>query len=270
MRGVKQREYAEQQLRVEAEERSERLQREMRGQIQELAIAWRRPNATCASSSTELSQLRERDARLTPIVRELMDVAAGLRAGFERELTALREELQQQVVWERETYVRELTAMGARMEDLRFELTRTADDLRAQLSAEPTRPGAAAAHDRARVRARGRPPPRDGRRARSRRRTSARPRRRGQGGGGRGGAAAAHGGGRGAFGGRAGVVAQPSRWWSRSPRRSRSPRQSRKSPVEEPVVAEEPEAASETAPLSSSPRRSSLSLSSSPRLWRAK
>ena len=66
-----------------------------------------------------------------------MDVAAGLRAGFERELTALREELQQQVVWERETYVRELTAMGARMEDLRFELTRTADDLRAQLSAEP-------------------------------------------------------------------------------------------------------------------------------------
>ncbi len=66
-----------------------------------------------------------------------MDVAAGLRAGFERELTTLREELQQQVVWERETYVRELTAMGARMEDLRFELTRTAADLRAQLSAEP-------------------------------------------------------------------------------------------------------------------------------------
>ncbi len=70
----------------------------------------------------ELTQLRERDARLVPIVRELMDVAAGLRTGFERELAALREELQQQVVWERETYVRELTAMGARMEDLRFEL----------------------------------------------------------------------------------------------------------------------------------------------------
>ncbi len=31
-----------------------------------------------------------------------------------------------------------LTAMGARMEDLRFELTRTAADLRAQLSAEPS------------------------------------------------------------------------------------------------------------------------------------
>ena len=66
-----------------------------------------------------------------------MGVATELRSGFEREFTALREEFQRQVIWERETYVRELTAMGARMEDLRFELTRTADDLRAQLAAEP-------------------------------------------------------------------------------------------------------------------------------------
>lgn len=139
VRGAKQREYAEQQLRVEAEERGERLQREMRGQIQELSNRLEETERDVRELSTELSQLRERDARLTPIVRELMDVAAGLRAGFERELTALREELQQQVVWERETYVRELTAMGARMEDLRFELTRTADDLRAQLN-EPIDP----------------------------------------------------------------------------------------------------------------------------------
>ena len=137
VRGAKQREYAEQQLRVEAEERGERLQREMRSQIQELGNRLEETERDVRELSAELTQLRERDARLTPIVRELMDVAAGLRAGFERELTALREELQQQVVWERETYVRELTAMGARMEDLRFELTRTADDLRAQLSAEP-------------------------------------------------------------------------------------------------------------------------------------
>jgi hypothetical protein len=137
VRSVKQREYAEQQLRVEAEERSERLQREMRAQIQELSIRLQETEHHVQELKVELTQLRERDARLTPIVRELMDVAAGLRAGFERELTTLREELQQQVVWERETYVRELTAMGARMEDLRFELTRTAADLRAQLSAEP-------------------------------------------------------------------------------------------------------------------------------------
>jgi hypothetical protein len=137
VRGAKQREYAEQQLRVEAEERGERLQREMRSQIQELGNRLEETERDVRELSAELTQLRERDARLTPIVRELMDVAAGLRAGFERELTALREELQQQVVWERETYVRELTAMGARMEDLRFELTRTADDLRAQLKAEP-------------------------------------------------------------------------------------------------------------------------------------
>ncbi|HTD57265.1 MAG TPA: hypothetical protein VK672_00070 [Solirubrobacteraceae bacterium] len=137
VRSVKQREYAEQQLRVEAEERSERLQREMRAEIQELSIRLEETERQVRELGVELTQLRERDARLTPIVRELMDVAAGLRAGFERELTTLREELQQQVVWERETYVRELTAMGARMEDLRFELTRTAADLRAQLSAEP-------------------------------------------------------------------------------------------------------------------------------------
>jgi hypothetical protein len=137
VRSVKQREYAEQQLRVEAEERGERLQREMRIQIQELSSRLEETERHVRELSAELTQLRERDARLTPIVRELMDVAAGLRAGFERELTTLREELQQQVVWERETYVRELTAMGARMEDLRFELTRTAADLRAQLSAEP-------------------------------------------------------------------------------------------------------------------------------------
>jgi hypothetical protein len=137
VRSVKQREYAEQQLRVEAEERSDRLQREMRAQIQELSTRLQETERHVRELSAELAQLRERDARLTPIVRELMDVAAGLRAGFERELTTLREELQQQVVWERETYVRELTAMGARMEDLRFELTRTAADLRAQLSAEP-------------------------------------------------------------------------------------------------------------------------------------
>jgi hypothetical protein len=139
VRGAKQREYTEQQLRVEAEERGERLQREMRGQIQELSNRLEETERDVQELSAELTQLRERDARLTPIVRELMDVAAGLRAGFERELTALREELQQQVVWERETYVRELTAMGARMEDLRFELTRTADDLRAQLG-EPIDP----------------------------------------------------------------------------------------------------------------------------------
>jgi hypothetical protein len=134
VRSVKQREYAEQQLRVEAEERSDRLQREMRAQIQELSSRLQETERDVRELSAELAQLRERDARLTPIVRELMDVAAGLRAGFERELTTLREELQQQVVWERETYVRELTAMGARMEDLRFELTRTAADLRAQLN----------------------------------------------------------------------------------------------------------------------------------------
>jgi hypothetical protein len=139
VRSVKQREYAEQQLRVEAEERGERLQREMRNQIQELSSRLAETERQVAQLSAELTQLRERDARLTPIVRELMDVAAGLRAGFERELTTLREELQQQVVWERETYVRELTAMGARMEDLRFELTRTAADLRAQLG-EPLDP----------------------------------------------------------------------------------------------------------------------------------
>lgn len=137
VRSVKQREYAEQQLRVEAEERSDRLQREMRAQIQELSTRLQETERQVRELSAELTELRERDARLTPIVRELMDVAAGLRAGFERELTTLREELQQQVVWERETYVRELTAMGARMEDLRFELTRTAADLRAQLAAEP-------------------------------------------------------------------------------------------------------------------------------------
>ncbi len=141
VRSVKQREYTEQQLRVEAEERSERLQREMRAQIQELSGRLEETERHVRELSAELTQLRERDARLTPIVRELMDVAAGLRAGFERELTTLREELQQQVVWERETYVRELTAMGARMEDLRFELTRTAAELRAQLSAEPLEAG---------------------------------------------------------------------------------------------------------------------------------
>ncbi|HWX88097.1 MAG TPA: hypothetical protein VNX67_07985 [Solirubrobacteraceae bacterium] len=140
VRSVKQREYAEQQLRVEAEERSDRLQREMRTQIQELSARLQETELHVQELKAELTHLRERDARLTPIVRELMDVAAGLRAGFERELTTLREELQQQVVWERETYVRELTAMGARMEDLRFELTRTAADLRAQLAAEPPDP----------------------------------------------------------------------------------------------------------------------------------
>ncbi len=137
VRNVKQREFVEQQLRVEAEQRSERLQREMHAEIQELGGRLEETERHVRELDAELAQLRERDARLVPIVRELMDVAAGLRSGFERELSALREELQQQVVWERETYVRELTAMGARMEDLRFELTRTADDLRAQLAAEP-------------------------------------------------------------------------------------------------------------------------------------
>ncbi len=137
VRDVKQREFAEQQLRVEAEQRSERLQRDMRAEIQELGRRLEETERHVRELDAELVQLRERDARLVPIVRELMDVASGLRTGFERELTTLREELQQQVVWERETYVRELTAMGARMEDLRFELTRTADDLRAQLAAEP-------------------------------------------------------------------------------------------------------------------------------------
>ncbi len=137
VRNVKQSEFAEQQLRVEAEERGERLQREMRGEIEALSARLQETELHVRELDAELTRLRERDARLTPIVRELMEVAAGLRAGFERELAALREELQQQVIWERETYVRELTAMGDRMEDLRFELTRTADDLRAQLSVEP-------------------------------------------------------------------------------------------------------------------------------------
>ena len=43
------------------------------------------------------------------------------------------------------------------MEDLRFELTRTAADLRAQLSAEPLTSPFAGAHHRPPVRARGRP-----------------------------------------------------------------------------------------------------------------
>lgn len=182
VRSVKQREYAEQQLRVEAEERSERLQREMRAQIQELSKRLQETEHHVQELKVELTQLRERDARLTPIVRELMDVAAGLRAGFERELTTLREELQQQVVWERETYVRELTAMGARMEDLRFELTRTAADLRAQLSAEPLNAALLEAHNRPSVRARGSPSPGDGRRPGGRCRTSTRQGCRGQGG----------------------------------------------------------------------------------------
>jgi hypothetical protein len=137
---VKQREYTAQQSRVEAEERGERLQRELRGEIEALSARLQETDAHVRVLDAELTRLRERDARLTPIVRELMEVAAGLRTGFERELTAVRAELQQQVVWERETYVRELTAMGNRMEDLRFELTRTADDLRAQLAAEPPPP----------------------------------------------------------------------------------------------------------------------------------
>jgi hypothetical protein len=137
VREVKQREYAEQQLRVEAEERAERIQHEMRAEIQELGRRIDDTERQARELSAELDHLRERDARLAPIVGELMGVATKLRSGFEREFTALREEFQRQVVWERETYVRELTAMGARMEDLRFELTRTADDLRAQLAAEP-------------------------------------------------------------------------------------------------------------------------------------
>jgi hypothetical protein len=193
---IKQGEYAEQQLRVEAEERSERVQREMRVQMGELGTRMEDTERNARELGVELEQvrrelseanqamalgerlrergeelrermgalegrfaemqrevalerearqqaelelahLRERDARLTPIVGELMAVAGELRGSFERELTSLREELQRQVIWERETYVRELTAMGARMEDLRFELARTAADLRAQLAAEP-------------------------------------------------------------------------------------------------------------------------------------
>jgi hypothetical protein len=137
VREVKQREYAEQQLRVEAEERAERIQHEMRAEIQELGRRLDETERQARELSAELDRLRERNAKLAPIVGELMGVATKLRSGFEREFTALREEFQRQVIWERETYVRELTAMGARMEDLRFELTRTADDLRAQLAAEP-------------------------------------------------------------------------------------------------------------------------------------
>jgi hypothetical protein len=137
VREVKQREYAEQQLRVEAEERAERIQQELRVEIQELGHRIDDTERQARELSAELDHLRERDAKLAPIVGELMGVATKLRSGFEREFTALREEFQRQVIWERETYVRELTAMGARMEDLRFELTRTADDLRAQLAAEP-------------------------------------------------------------------------------------------------------------------------------------
>jgi hypothetical protein len=138
VRDVKQREYTEQQLRVEAEERAERIQHEMRAEIQELGRRLDETERQARELSAELDQLRERNAKLAPIVGELMGVATKLRSGFEREFTALREEFQRQVIWERETYVRELTAMGARMEDLRFELTRTADDLRAQLAAEPS------------------------------------------------------------------------------------------------------------------------------------
>jgi hypothetical protein len=137
VREVKQREYAEQQLRVEAEERAERIQHELRAEIQELSRRIDDTERQARELSAELDHLRERDAKLAPIVGELMGVATKLRSGFEREFTALREEFQRQVIWERETYVRELTAMGARMEDLRFELTRTADDLRAQLATEP-------------------------------------------------------------------------------------------------------------------------------------
>ncbi len=137
VRDVKQREYAEQQLRVEAEERAERIQQELRVEIQELGHRIDDTERQARELSAELEHLRERDAKLAPIVGELMGVATKLRSGFEREFTALREEFQRQVIWERETYVRELTAMGARMEDLRFELTRTADDLRTQLAAEP-------------------------------------------------------------------------------------------------------------------------------------
>lgn len=97
--------------------------------------------------AAELAQLRERDARLEPIVRELMDLAAELRSGYERELAAVREELQGQIVWERETYARELTAMSARMEDLRYELARTTSDVRAQLSADDDAAAAAPGPD---------------------------------------------------------------------------------------------------------------------------
>lgn len=137
VREVKQREYAEQQLRVEAEERAERIQQELHAEIQELGHRIDDTEHQARELRMELEHLRERDAKLGPMVGELMGIATKLRSGFEREFTALREEFQRQVVWERETYVRELTAMGARMEDLRFELTRTADDLRAQLAAEP-------------------------------------------------------------------------------------------------------------------------------------
>ncbi len=134
---IKQREYTEQQLRVEAEERAERVQRELRDEIRALSARLEEAERDIRELDGELTRLRERDARLQPIVHDLRDVAASLRTSFERELNGLREELQQEVVWERQTYVRELTAMAARMEDLRFELTRTAADLREQLRAEP-------------------------------------------------------------------------------------------------------------------------------------
>jgi hypothetical protein len=132
---IKQREYTEQQLRVEAQERAERIQRELRDEIRALNTRLEQAERDIRELNGELTRLRERDERLQPIVHELMDVAASLRTGFERELSGLREELQQEVIWERQTYVRELTSMAARMEDLRFELTRTAADLREQLRA---------------------------------------------------------------------------------------------------------------------------------------
>jgi hypothetical protein len=138
LRRVKQREYAEQQLRVEAEEAAMRVRRGHRSQQER----WqRRVDAAHAATIRAESERDAHAARLTAVsagaarlgagIQALQGVAAELRADFERE---------------RSVSLRERTAARARIGALETELAR----LRAQPAAPPRSPAETAEESRRR------------------------------------------------------------------------------------------------------------------------
>lgn len=120
----------------EAELESERL----RGELAEVRASGAAGAVGEAARGVEalpgVDAAPEREVELGRIVQELMDTALQLRSGFERELAALQEQLEAQVIGERERYAREIGSMEGRVDELRSQLAATAGTLRSELAAE--------------------------------------------------------------------------------------------------------------------------------------
>ncbi len=154
LRRVKQREYAEQQLRVEAEEAVVRLRRSQRAELdrlqrraEEAHAAARRAEEQRDALTARLAQVSESCARLERGIGALQGVAAELRATFERDhLTARARiaELERELELARSSGGPSNSGDPAHREEMAGALTAAVERLRARAVPVPEAPAPAA------------------------------------------------------------------------------------------------------------------------------